>query len=64
MIPDKTSTCLGLEYFCCEDDGLWSMTDAGLIALAKQEIAAIGLMRGEEVSDACVVRQKKSLSGL
>jgi protoporphyrinogen oxidase len=60
MIPDETATCLGLEYFCREDDELWSMSDGDLIALAKQEIAAIGLMRGEEVTDACVVRQKKA----
>ncbi|MGH6834452.1 MAG: NAD(P)/FAD-dependent oxidoreductase [Methylocella sp.] len=60
MVPDATSTCLGLEYFCSEGDGLWSMDDAHLIALAKQEIAAIGLLRGEEVTDACVVRQKKA----
>ena len=60
MVPDATSTCLGLEYFCSEGDGLWSMEDARLIALAKQEIAAIGLLRGEEVTDACVVRQKKA----
>jgi protoporphyrinogen oxidase len=60
MVPDATSTCLGLEYFCSEGDGLWSMEDARLIALAKQEIAAIGLLRGEEVTDACVVRQTKA----
>jgi protoporphyrinogen oxidase len=60
MVPDAISTCLGLEYFCTEGDGLWSMEDALLIALAKQEIAAIGLLRGEDVTDACVVRQKKA----
>ena len=60
MIPDETSTCLGLEYFCCEGDALWSMADSDLIALAKQEISQIGLMQGEEAIDACVVRQKKA----
>ena len=35
MIPDGVSTCLGLEYFCFEGDGLWSADDADLIALAK-----------------------------
>lgn len=60
MIPDETSTCLGLEYFCHEDDELWSLADADLIALATQEISAIGLMAGEDVVDACVVRQKKA----
>ncbi len=44
MIPDDTSTCLGLEYFCFEGDGLWDSPDADLIALAKREIAEIGLM--------------------
>jgi protoporphyrinogen oxidase len=60
MVPEATSTCLGLEYFCREDDDLWSMTDADLIALAKQEISTIGLMAGEEAIDTCVVRQKKA----
>jgi protoporphyrinogen oxidase len=60
MIPDETSTCLGLEYFCREGDALWEMTDKELITLAKHEISTIGLMRLEEIADACVVRQKKA----
>ena len=60
MIPDDVSTCLGLEYFCFEGDGVWSAADADLIALAKTEIAKIGLMRPEDVRDACVVRQAKA----
>ncbi|HWE98538.1 MAG TPA: NAD(P)/FAD-dependent oxidoreductase [Caulobacteraceae bacterium] len=60
MIPDETSTCLGLEYFCFEGDGLWSSPDEDLIALAKSEIGKVGLMRGEDVVDACVVRQVKA----
>jgi protoporphyrinogen oxidase len=60
MIADGVSTCLGLEYFCFEGDGLWSMPDDALIALAKREIAQIGLMNPEEVNDACVVRQAKA----
>jgi protoporphyrinogen oxidase len=60
MIPDDVSTCLGLEYFCFEGDGLWSAADADLIDLAKREIAKIGLMRPEDVRDACVVRQAKA----
>jgi protoporphyrinogen oxidase len=53
-------SCLGLEYFCFEGDGLWNSTDDDLIALAKSEIAKIGLIRSEEVIDACVVRQPKA----
>jgi len=60
MIADGVSTCLGLEYFCFEGDGLWSAADADLIALARQEIGKIGLMDPEDVNDACVVRQPKA----
>jgi protoporphyrinogen oxidase len=60
MIPDQISTCLGLEYFCFEGDGLWSSSDDDLVTLAKSEITKIGLMRSEDVLDACVVRQVKA----
>jgi protoporphyrinogen oxidase len=60
MIPDGVSTCLGLEYFCFEGDGLWSAEDAALIDLAKAEIGKIGLMDPSDVYDACVVRQQKA----
>ena len=60
MIPDATSTCLGLEYFCFEGEGLWSSNDEDLIALAKKEIERIGLINAHDVTDACVVRQPKA----
>jgi protoporphyrinogen oxidase len=60
MIPDEVSTCLGLEYFCFEGDGLWGAADSDLVELAKKEISKIGLMRAEDVADACVVRQAKA----
>ncbi len=53
-------SCLGLEYFCFEGDGLWSAPDSELIALAKKEIAKIGLIAESDVTDACVVRQPKA----
>ena len=53
-------SCLGLEYFCFEGDGLWSASDEELIALAKREIAEIGLIAESDVADACVVRQPKA----
>jgi len=59
MVPDGMS-CLGLEYFCFEGDGLWTAPDAELIALAKKEIAHIGLVAEDDVVDACVVRQPKA----
>ena len=59
MVPPGTS-CLGLEYFCFEGDGLWTSADADLIALAKAECAKIGLIAAADVVDACVVRQPKA----
>ena len=53
-------TCLGLEYFCFEDDGLWSMSDEELIALATREVAKVGLLAATDVIDGCVVRQAKA----
>src|SRR5579863_6520647 len=43
MVPEGMS-CLGLEYFCFEGDGLWNAPDGELIALAKKEVAQIGLV--------------------
>jgi protoporphyrinogen oxidase len=60
MIPDADSTCLGLEYFCFEGDGLWTSSDDDLAALARREIGRIGLMDPGDVADACVVRQAKA----
>ncbi|MDB5590675.1 NAD(P)/FAD-dependent oxidoreductase [Enterovirga sp.] len=60
MIPDESTTCLGLEYFCFEGDGLWSLPDQELVALATREIAQIGLVDPADVTDACVVRQVKA----
>ena len=60
MIPDGVSTCLGLEYFCFEGDGLWASCDEDLVKLGTAEIAKIGLMAPDDIYDACVVRQKKA----
>jgi len=59
MVPEGMS-CLGLEYFCFEGDGLWNAPDRELIALAKNEVAQIGLVAADQVLDACVVRQAKA----
>ena len=60
MVPDAGKTCLGLEYFCFEGDGLWTMSDAELIALAKKELAQLGICSASEVFDGVVVRQQKA----
>jgi protoporphyrinogen oxidase len=60
MVPDQTKTCLGLEYFCFEGDGLWTSDDTALIALATRELAQLGICSAEQVFDGVVVRQQKA----
>jgi len=60
MVPDENKSCLGFEYFCFEGDGLWTSKDEDLIALAKKEVAHIGLATEDDIKDGCVVRQKKA----
>jgi len=60
MVPDSQTTCLGLEYFCTEGDELWSMDNADLIELAKQELARIDLVATKDVIDGVVFRQPKA----
>ncbi|HEX5706621.1 MAG TPA: NAD(P)/FAD-dependent oxidoreductase [Pyrinomonadaceae bacterium] len=60
MVPDARKSCLGLEYFCFEGDGLWDSSDAELIELGKRELARLGLVRAEEVEDGTVVRMPKA----
>jgi protoporphyrinogen oxidase len=60
MVPDPATTCLGLEYFCFEGDGLWSAGDGELIELAGRELAQLGICSAEEIFDGAVVRQQKA----
>jgi len=60
MVPEPGKTCLGMEYFCFEGDGLWTSTDAELIAQASGELAQLGLAPGANVVDGAVVRVKKA----
>lgn len=60
MVPDEGTTCLGLEYFCFEGDGLWASSDADLVALATRELAELGVAGGASVKDGTVVRMPKA----
>ncbi|UFP94069.1 NAD(P)/FAD-dependent oxidoreductase [Gloeobacter morelensis] len=60
MVPDTRYTCLGLEYFCFEGDGLWSAPDSELVALGCAELAKLGLVDPAKVVDGTVVRQAKA----
>jgi protoporphyrinogen oxidase len=60
MVPDPNKTCLGLEYFCFEGDGLWTTTDEELIKLATKELGMLGLVDPNDVEDGAVVRMPKA----
>jgi protoporphyrinogen oxidase len=60
MVADPRTTCLGLEYFCFEGDGLWTMSDDDLVRLATTELEQLGLCQAAEVKEGTVVRQTKA----
>jgi protoporphyrinogen oxidase len=60
MVPDQSTACYGMEYFCNAGDDTWDMSDADLIARATMEIGKLGLARPEDVIDGSVVRQPKA----
>jgi protoporphyrinogen oxidase len=60
MVPDPETTCLGLEYFCFEGDGLWKTPDEELIALGRKELAQLGLIDPQYVFDGTVLRIEKA----
>jgi protoporphyrinogen oxidase len=60
MVPDPNKTCLGLEYFCFEGDGLWTMDDKDLIDLGAKELGILGLVDPNDIEDGAVVRMPKA----
>jgi hypothetical protein len=60
MVPDPSKSCIGLEYFCFEGDGLWTTPDDELVEQAKREMDELGLVSAEDVEDGAVVRMPKA----
>ncbi len=60
MVADAGKTCLGMEYFCFEGDGLWALKDEELIELGKRELEKLRLVQASEVKDGTVARVHKA----
>jgi protoporphyrinogen oxidase len=60
LVADPTKVWIGLEYFCYETDSLWKMPDEELKKFAIAEVAKIGILNAEDVSDGHVVRVPKT----
>ena len=56
LVQDPTKVWIGLEYFCYDTDDLWKMPDEELKKFAIAEVAKIGILNAEDVSDGHVVR--------
>lgn len=60
MTPDPGMTCLGLEYFCNQNDNLWERPDEDLIRLARKELVQLGLVCDQDIVEGAVVRMPKA----
>jgi protoporphyrinogen oxidase len=60
LVPRPDVCSLGLEYFCFDDDALWSLPDEEILTLAAAELETIGLGKKADVVDGRVVRQPKA----
>ncbi|MFL0658912.1 NAD(P)/FAD-dependent oxidoreductase [Cylindrospermopsis raciborskii] len=61
MVPDRSKTCVGMEYFCNQGDQLWSMSDSELIDFASREIVGLSLLQNiNKIEDGTVIRQLKA----
>ena len=60
MVADPERIWLGLEYFCREDDDIWSMPDSSFLDFAARELEKIGMIDRREVIDGTVVRVPKA----
>ncbi len=60
LVSDPTKVWIGLEYFCYETDELWKMDDESLKRFAVAEVAKIGILDADTVTDGHVVRVPKT----
>lgn len=60
LVANPAKVWIGLEYFCYDTDDLWKMPDDELKRFAIAEVAKIGILNAEDVTDGHVVRVPKT----
>ncbi|MGF1552570.1 MAG: NAD(P)/FAD-dependent oxidoreductase [Paracoccaceae bacterium] len=60
MLPNETQASIGMEYFCHVGDGLWTMSDEDLRAMAARELEQLKLAPADKVVGSKVIRQPKA----
>jgi len=63
LVRDPRTVWIGMEYFCREGDGLWTMSDAELQRLGVAEMQRLQLAAPEEHLDGVVIRMPKAYPG-
>jgi len=60
MVKDINTVWIGLEYFCNEDDELWSMGEEEFAKFAIEELNKIDIIEKNDVMDKVVIKTKKA----
>jgi protoporphyrinogen oxidase len=56
----RGTTCLGVEYFCFEDDEIWEMPDDQAVRTAAKDLETIGVLDSGAVTNGVKVRVPKA----
>lgn len=60
MVPSPDMSCIGLEYFCDENDNLWNSSDEELYNLALKDSCNLEFLRGYDPSDFFIAKYPKA----
>lgn len=60
MVKDPDTVWLGLEYFCNEDDDIYTMPEEQFSGFAVDELARIDIINKEDVLDSVVIKMPKT----
>jgi protoporphyrinogen oxidase len=60
MVADLNNVWIGLEYFCNENDELWSMQEKEFIDFAIEELTEINVINKEDVLDSTQIKIPKT----
>jgi protoporphyrinogen oxidase len=60
MVKDPNTYWIGLEYFCFENDDLWSMSEEEMKEFALKELIEMNFAKSEDYLDSVVIKMPKT----
>ncbi|OQP50503.1 hypothetical protein A4H97_01290 [Niastella yeongjuensis] len=60
LVKDPTTSWIGMEYFCNQNDEFWNQSEEVIKETAITELEKIGLARKEDLLDSTVLRMEKT----